>query len=443
MAADELRIWALGEERDVEAVPSVAGVNLEDILEETLVRRPEMLEAGLHLVGRQTPTEGGPLDLLGVDAGGRLVVYELKREKLTREAVTQCIDYAAALSARTPAQIGELISDHSGQRGVGKIEDFEAWYQEWFAENELSDLLPPRLVLVGLGVDERAEQMARFLHDGGIDISVLTFFGFHLEGRTLLARQIEIEREGTAAAGRRTIGQSAAERRLALESRLTEKGLEVLFGEVASKLRAALPESTQRAGSWGISFSLASGGGRRRFCHLWVAEVGVRLEWFPHPESYDVAALGTLRSEAERCGWRPTNLGYALDIPDEATWNGCREGVDQFIVTARESWNPMPTDSVESFRERVWSYLQAVPSGKVVTYGQVARALGVPVAAQAVGGALRVLPDETDVPWHRVVSVGGELNATENREQRRRLEDEGVSFGGDDLVDLEEHQWRE
>ena len=166
----------------MDAVESVTGVNLEDVLEETLVQRPEMLEAGLHLVGRQTPTEGGPLDLLGVDAGGRLVVFELKREKLTREAVTQCLDYAAALNARTPEQLADLISEHSGGRGVEKIERFEEWYQERFDENELSDLLPPRLALVGLDVDERAEQMARFLSEGGIDISVLTFFGFRHRG---------------------------------------------------------------------------------------------------------------------------------------------------------------------------------------------------------------------------------------------------------------------
>ena len=164
--SDELKIWALGEGNEVEAVESVTGVKLEDALEDVLVRHPEMLETGLHLVGRQTPTEGGPLDLLGVDAGGRLVVFELKREKLTREAVTQCIDYAAALNARTPEQLADLISEHSGERGVEKIGEFEEWYQERFDENELSDLLPPRLALVGLGVDERAEQMARFLSDG-------------------------------------------------------------------------------------------------------------------------------------------------------------------------------------------------------------------------------------------------------------------------------------
>ena len=35
--------------------------------EDTLVKNPSFLMPGLTLIGRQTPTEGGPLDLLGVD----------------------------------------------------------------------------------------------------------------------------------------------------------------------------------------------------------------------------------------------------------------------------------------------------------------------------------------------------------------------------------------
>ena len=50
-----------------------------------------MLMPGLTLVGRQTPTGSGWLDLLGVDEDGKLVVFELKRGKLTREAVAQAI----------------------------------------------------------------------------------------------------------------------------------------------------------------------------------------------------------------------------------------------------------------------------------------------------------------------------------------------------------------
>ena len=440
--ADELKIWALGKGNEVDAVENVTGVKLEDILEDMLVQRPEMLETGLHLVGRQTPTEGGPLDLLAVDAGGRLVVFELKRGKLTREAVTQCIDYAAALNARPPEQLADLISEHSGRGGVEKIEEFEEWYQERFDENELSDLLPPRLALVGLGVDERAEQMARFLSEGGIDISVLTFFGFQHRGETLLARQVEVEREGSAPPARRT-GQSAAERRLALQARLTDRGMTDLFDDIANTLRRALPDSSQRAGAWGISFNLPSGGGRRRFCHLWLQEeVGARVAWFAIPEHYGTAALEALGEEAERCGWLPATGRYSLDIADDEHWREVQDNLTRFVTTALDAWNPAPPSETGNFHERVWSYVRDVPPGKVVTYGQVAQGVGSPEAAQAVGSAMRALPDETDVPWHRVVDVRGRLIVNEFEEQRTRLGDEGVGLSDDDSVDLEEHRWR-
>ena len=57
---------------------SKSQVDTEALLEETLVKNPQMLLPGLRLIGRQTPTAGGALDLLGVDEDGRLVVFELK-----------------------------------------------------------------------------------------------------------------------------------------------------------------------------------------------------------------------------------------------------------------------------------------------------------------------------------------------------------------------------
>lgn len=439
--ADELKIWALREGNEAEPVASVASVTLEDVLEDTLVRRPEMLEAGLHLVGRQTPTEGGPLDLLGVDAGGRLVVYELKREKLTREAVTQCVDYASALNAMPPEELAAFIAEHSGERRIDKIEDFGEWYQEAFAENELDDLLPPRLVLVGLGVDERAERMAKFLSQGGIDISVLTFHGFRHEGKTLLARQVEVERDTTLLT-RRT-GQSAAERRIALQNRLKEQGLTGLFDDVDETLQEALPDAARKYGAVGVNYRLPAGSNRRRFCHLWVTGTGLSVVWYP-ATNYSPDALEALKAEAAECGWRPVDndRNYGLLIDNTEQWDQRCEGLVRFIKAALESWNPTPQGG--NFRELVWNYIREVPSGRVVTYGQIAEAINSPEAAQAVGGAMRAIPDETDVPWWRVVSAEGQLGAPQSLdEQRERLRGEGVSVSGDDRVDLGAHQWRE
>ena len=165
----------------------------ERLLEDTLVSNPNLLMDELKLVGRQAQTEGGPLDLLGVDPDGRLVVFELKRGTLSRDAVAQVIDYASSLESMPDGELVKYISDRSGAHGVEKIGDFEEWYDDKWPGQELSALKPVRMVLVGLGVDATTIRMARFLATRGMDFTLLTFHGFVHEGKTLLARQVQVE----------------------------------------------------------------------------------------------------------------------------------------------------------------------------------------------------------------------------------------------------------
>ena len=114
MASDEIRLWAADGSGGANAPGSSRADESELLLEDTLVNNPDMLMPGLTLVGRQTPTEGGPLDLLGVDDDGRLVVFELKRGTLSREAVAQVIDYASFLESMPDNELANYISERSG-----------------------------------------------------------------------------------------------------------------------------------------------------------------------------------------------------------------------------------------------------------------------------------------------------------------------------------------
>ena len=80
--------------------------------------------------------------------------------------------------------------------------------------------------------------------------------------------------------------------------------------------------------------------------------------------------------------------------------------------------------------EAIWHVVCAIPRGQVATYGAVARAAGFPGRARQAGLALRVAPDELNLPWHRVVGAGGRIvfprSSRHYKEQARRLRAEGV-----------------
>ena len=231
---EDIKIWALD---GLTATPldDARQMESERKLEDTLVNNPGLLMDGLTLVGRQTPTEGGSLDLLGVDKYGRLCVFELKSGTVARDAVAQVIDYASDLDGMGWADLGNLISENSGSNGIAEIEDFEEWYSLNYGELEF--LKPPRLFLVGLGVDDRTERMVNFLVGSGVDMSILTFRGFEFEGKTLLAKQVEVEGGIASERGRTTRSPSRSERREALDQRADEYGVRDLFDSVTAMFR--------------------------------------------------------------------------------------------------------------------------------------------------------------------------------------------------------------
>ena len=191
---EKIRLWSVdrGEGRlSASAVESVDSTETEQDLEELFVVSPDLLMDGLTVIGRQIPTDGGPLDLLGVDPDGRLVVFELKKGTLTREAVAQALDYAADLAVLDHVTFGALIEKHSGRRGVDLIEDFADWYRREHPGGSEFPLDRPSIVLVGLGVDDRARRIVDFLAESRVDIRLLTFHAFSEGGRLFLARQVE------------------------------------------------------------------------------------------------------------------------------------------------------------------------------------------------------------------------------------------------------------
>ena len=97
-----------------------------------------------------------------------------------------------------------------------------------------------------------------------------------------------------------------------------------------------------------------------------------------------------------------------------------------------------------SFSQKVYEITSKIPTGKVATYGQLAKLAGSPRAARAVGMCMRNNTDINLVPCHRVVAADGALTGYAFggvHEKRKLLVAEGVSFNKE-KVDLKVSQWK-
>ena len=95
---------------------------------------------------------------------------------------------------------------------------------------------------------------------------------------------------------------------------------------------------------------------------------------------------------------------------------------------------------------RIYTLVRRIPSGRVASYGQIARLAGVPRGARQVGYALHALPNGTTVPWHRVVNAKGTISRRtvpgSELTQRMLLAEEGVYFDLNNRVDLARYGWK-
>ena len=98
-----------------------------------------------------------------------------------------------------------------------------------------------------------------------------------------------------------------------------------------------------------------------------------------------------------------------------------------------------------SINQRIWQVVAAIPEGRVSTYGEVADRAGLPGAARRVGAALRALPGQSRIPWHRVINASGKVSlppgSASHDLQKERLRSEGIVFKPNGAVDLKKFRW--
>jgi methylated-DNA-protein-cysteine methyltransferase-like protein len=97
----------------------------------------------------------------------------------------------------------------------------------------------------------------------------------------------------------------------------------------------------------------------------------------------------------------------------------------------------------DDFRQRVYTIVEQIPKGRVMTYGQIAALAGAAWAAWEVGQIARY--GSTDLPWQRVVNKQGGLARGFGwggiEAQKRMLEEDGVLVNDDFSVDIGKLLW--
>ena len=96
--------------------------------------------------------------------------------------------------------------------------------------------------------------------------------------------------------------------------------------------------------------------------------------------------------------------------------------------------------------QKIYKIIAQIPKGKIAIYGQIAKLAGIPGRPRRVGYALRILPDDIDIPWHRVINAKGEISPRGEMGfaelQQNLLKKESIQFDSNGKISLVRFQWQ-
>ena len=163
-------------------------------LQRMLRDQPDVLEEGLLIISEEFGNwqdSNRRIDLLGLDASGRLVVIELKRGETGEHMDLQAIRYAAMVSTITLQQVIDAHQSYLDERGFDEV-----------AEERISDHLEnhqsrvfsaekPRIILVSEGFSSELTTCALWLNESGLDVTCIRMQP-HQSGPELLVETSQI-----------------------------------------------------------------------------------------------------------------------------------------------------------------------------------------------------------------------------------------------------------
>ncbi len=202
----------------------------------------------------------------------------------------------------------------------------------------------------------------------------------------------------------------------------------------AATLNKALREAARQSDAY-VSSSKDGRGGAADAVRLWFADTplgpalagggdgGLCLLTFP-PDGTLAEADAQPASFYEYIANTTRRLGLPVSWSDSAghplTRQLAKELAEWFSGARRDFEIPLVLRGTP-FQQRVWKALQTIPYGAARSYGDLARSLGKPEAAQAVGAANGRNPVAIIVPCHRVIGANGSLTGYAGGLDRKRF----------------------
>lgn len=281
---------------------AAAGLKEREHLQEWVLQHPQIL-GDVKIVtfefGRWAGVEGGVerdrLDILGLDADGRLVVAELKRDKAPDTVDMQVLKYAALVSRFTREDLDKVHAHHLSRKRGETVTPDEAGAEldEWATVTEDS-LRIPRLVVMASEFPRTVTATLVFLHQQlGLDVQLLAFQAYQTGTEVLLTvsqyypppdvEEFVLSPEVNEARQQRTAKQTKKREATAV-SRLL--GAEVLEPGVALEFRCPIVAAAAEVSAWIAADS-------RRGRASWQEDVGKPLVWEADGEAYSPTGLAS------------------------------------------------------------------------------------------------------------------------------------------------------
>ena len=193
--ATEIQTWQIIDGKLTTVSTSLVdnGRKEKEDLEQWLKSNPEIIGSDIAIIGEQVQTKSGPLDFLGIDRYGNLVIIELKRDKLPREVLAQAIDYASDVSTYEPDYLNEICLSFTGQT----LADYLPTKFQDTSFEEIVVNQSQRLLLVGFSIEEPLHRMIEWLSEKynlGVNAIILHYVKTR-NGDELLSRTVIIPEE--------------------------------------------------------------------------------------------------------------------------------------------------------------------------------------------------------------------------------------------------------